>query len=259
VRLSYTEEKPLLVPNGIKCAINLGMTCFLAAVVSSGERWLYDGHDIGAFLKQTQRRRRQYQNDSKASARWGHGRTRTLQPIEKLQGAAERWRETRNQTIARRFVEWLVAHNVTELIIGDFTGIRDALPEKLKGGKFVWDLIQEWPFFDLQTRIVSCAEEAGMRVTQRDVERASQTCTFCGHVDPLSVKLKQRIHHCTKCGEKKHVDVSHCEVLLQRDAAGVPSKPKKGKKKKFVKKEDAAADAGTKSENGHSDPEPEAT
>lgn len=243
VRMSYTRVVPIAPKSGVKIALNLGMTVFLAACTSKGERWLYDGHDLLAFLKQMQKRRRQYQNDSKASMRWGHGRNRTLVPIDKLTGKAERWRETRNQGIARSFVAWCVDHGVIEIILGDFTGIRDGLPEKLKGGKYVWDLVQEWPYFDLQTRIVSCAEELGLHVKTLGAEKISQTCTVCGHVDALSVKLRRRIHECTKCQHQEHLDISACKVLLQREGAGVAPKVKK-KSRKQGKKPPPAAPAG---------------
>ncbi len=210
VRIAYRRRVDSLT-GGRAAAINKGMVCFLAAVTDSGTQWLYDGDDIAAFLAQTQARRRRYQRQVRASARIGHGRVRTLRPIEHLSGKAERWRETRCQTIARRFVTWLSKEGVTRLYVDDFSGIRDTPPELLEQGEWIWQKIQEWPYYQLQMRISSCCEEAGIAVIVRSPQGISQQCSYCGS---RKVSFNKRRISCLECKRSRHWDVSAATVSL---------------------------------------------
>lgn len=237
LRLSYKREVDVVAGPEVTAGINRGIRCFLAAITSTGEQCIYGGTDIVAFLKQMQRRRREYQRQLMFSNRRSHGRKRALKPIEKLEGTAERWRQTRCQTIARSFVRWLVQQKVTKLYVEDFTGIRDFAVEDL--GEHVGQLVQEWPYYQLQTRLVSCAEEAGLTVEQVPAEHISQTCPSCGHVDPENVDLKSWLMKCVECGHKRHLDVAAAWNVRVRGATsggkvliGDGAQKKKSKKKR---------------------------
>jgi transposase len=225
VTIAYKKLAPVIAPSERVAAINRGMCCFLMGVTHDGEQWRYDGNDIESYLKQMQRRRRSYQYDSKASNRWGHGRARTLRPIETLQGKAERWRQTKCQTIARRFARWCEERQITLVKLEDFSGIRDGLPEKLEGGKFVWDRIQEWPYFQLETRIASCLEEVGIAIERVPAHFISQRCPACGDVRPENTDLRRRRLKCQACGWSRNLDVAAAMNVLIRggdesDSAG---------------------------------------
>lgn len=197
---------------GRSAAINKGMVCFLAGVTDTGAQWLHDGDDIAAYLAEVQARRRRFQRQVKASGRIGHGRVRTLRPIEHLAGKAERWRETRCQVIARRFVLWLEKEGVTRLYVDDFSGIRDTPPELLEQGEWIWKKIQEWPYYQLQMRISSCCEEVGIEVVVRNPQGISSQCSFCGS---RKVSIRQRKISCAECKKTRHWDVSAAAVNLQ--------------------------------------------
>lgn len=197
---------------GKAAAINKGMVTFLAGVTETGEQWIHDGDDIAAYLAQIQARRKKHQRQVKASARIGHGRVRTLRPIEHLSGKAERWRETRCQVIARRFVDWLVKEGVTRLYIDDFSGIRDTPPEALKNGQWIWERIQEWPYYQLEMRIGSCCEEMGIETIRRNPNGISSRCSYCSSKQ-VSVVARKII--CQDCKKQRHLDVSAAAVNLQ--------------------------------------------
>lgn len=198
---------------GIKAAaINRGLRWFLAAVADDGLTWRYPGADIIAYLKQIQARRRQYQNDVTASGRVGHGRKRTLRPIKRLEEKAYNWRRTKCQTIARRFVKWLVEHQIGLLYVEDFTGIRDGEPISSR----IEQLKQEWPFYDLESRIVSCCEENGIEVQFVPAEYISQICPRCGHKDAGNKDLRHWLLCCTKCDWKQHLDLAAAKNVLVR-------------------------------------------
>lgn len=236
LRIAYrkTAERA----TGTKAAgINKGLVCFLAAVTETGARWQQDGADIEAYLKQVQSRRQRYQRQVKASSRIGHGRTRTLRPIEHLQGQGEAWRDTRCQTIARRFVNWLVAEGIGRLYIDDFSGIRDSVPEGLMRGESIWSRIQEWPFYKLQMKVISCCEEHGIETVIRNPKRISGTCPKCRS---RNVVFQKRKLHCKDCRHVVHWDIAAAQInLLDGEAERRGDKevePKKVKGKTKAKK-----------------------
>ncbi len=231
VRIAY-RRAVTSVTGGKAAAINKGMVCFLAGLTETGSQWIYDGDDIAAYLKQIQSRRQQYQRQVRASARIGHGRTRTLRPIEHLSGKAERWRETRCQTIARRFVDWLVKEGVTRLYLDDFTGIRDAPPETLEQGQWIWTRIQEWPYYQLQMRISSCCEEVGIETIVRSPQGISSSCSFCGS---RLVTIDKRRIRCSECKKSRHLDISAAAINLQS-----------GERERFGGGPEESADSGRK-------------
>lgn len=245
VRFSYTKEVHVPTARVVKYAgVNRGILTFLAGVLHSdgaatrgtsrdgdaattaatSAPWLYDGARIVAMLKQIQKRRREYQRDSKggASNRWGHGRNRTLAPIRKLEDQGARWRSTTNQTIARAFVNWLVENQVTHLRMEDLSGIRDSLPKgAARVAEPVRHLIEEWPYFDLGSRIKSCCEESAIEVEVVPAFFISQRCFKCGHIAPENVQLVERKMVCVKCAHSAHLDVNAARNV----ASGVTLKP----------------------------------
>ena len=216
--------------------INKGILTFLSAVTEDGARWMYDGAEVEAYLKQIQARRRRFQNQVKASNRIGHGRARVLRPIEHLQGQGEAWRDTRCQVIARRFVRWLVTESVGRLYIDDFSGIRDQPPEGLIRGEWIWGRIQEWPFYKLQMKVVSCCEEMGIETVIRNPKHISGTCPKCGSRE---VKYLSRKMHCGDCRHVVHWDIAAAQINLrdgERERCGEKEvEPKLKKSKKATK------------------------
>lgn len=215
LRLPYKRKVEATPADEKVVAINRGIVTFLAACGYDGKQWLYDGHDIEAYLAQMKRRRIAYQRSLKASNRGGHGRKRALRPIEHLQGKADRWRRTKSQTVARQFVLWCKRQGYTRILMEDFQGIRDGAPEALKGGEYVWERLQSWPYYDLGSRIASCAEELGMLVEVGDPTGNTQRCPKCGVVDPAIVDLKHRLVHHEGCF-KRHIDIAFCMNALAK-------------------------------------------
>lgn len=196
LRLAY-KRKVVQQPRTTRvAAINRGIINFLWMVTSSGKRWVYDGADIEAGLKRVQRQRIQRQSAVRASARIGHGRTKTLQPIQVLRRKGEMWRSSKCQTIARRVSEWLQGHEVSVLYMEDFSGIRRQAPEALKGGEAVWQRIQEWPYDQLGRRIRSCCEEIGIQVVERTAVDIT-ACPECDERENVVVKRDERRRHYT--------------------------------------------------------------
>lgn len=213
LRIAYTRiVEP--VPSDFKATVHTGICCLAYVMTANGRGLAYDGHDVEAYLRQVERRRREYKVDSKVSARHGHGLHRMLRPTEHLAGKADRWRKTKIQTIARRIVRWLAKEQVGHVVLGDYSGIRDGLPEKLRGGRPVWERIQTWPYYEMQQRIIACLQEAGIRHEIRPVSYISQTCRKCGHTAQENVRLESRDIRCCACGHREFIEKNAAHNLL---------------------------------------------
>jgi hypothetical protein len=219
VRISYSR-KVAAQTGAVEAAINRGVLCFLAMVTSTGEPWTYDGYDIEQYLKVLQHRRRRFQQSALASGRAGRGRKRLLRAIDHLSGKGERWRATRCQMIARRAAAWLADRGVSKVYIEDFSGIRNGEPAKLEGGLLTWQRIQEWPYFQLESRLRACLEELGIETVKVAPQYISQRCPACGVTDPSHTQLRARLLKCSTCGYSEHLDVAAARNVLARGASG---------------------------------------
>lgn len=202
---------------GMSAGINRGVRNFVVLSAEDGWKWIYEGQDILAFLHRIQARRRSYQYASKASNRDGRGRRRLLNdPTEHLQGRAQRYRETKNHVIARRLIAECVRRGIGFLYIEDFSGIRNGEPTDLVGGKTVWDLIQEWPCYDLMLKIIDKAEQAGIGHEIVPAHYISQRCPNCGTINPEHKDLRRWRLQCTKCKKWWNLDVAAAKNVLAR-------------------------------------------
>jgi ribosomal protein S27AE len=246
LRISY-KKKVELSTEADYAALNRGIAYFLVGYASNGERYILDGDDIRAHLKMLQGRRRQHQRVYRhaGSNRKGHGRKRALKPISHLYAKGEWWRETYNQTKARDFTNWCIKNNVVRVYLANFTNIRNDYVDKLEGGKRLWDLIQEWPYYNLQMRVISCLEEAGIEVYQMPAQYITRTCPRCGNVKEEAVISRK--YRCEACGYTQHRDVVACmnemkrgEEMLENGDEGLEKVSFKEKKKR-EKGSDASA------------------
>lgn len=216
MRIAYTRQVQRVAPNERYCAVTLGIVTILSALGYDGDRWMQDGAEIEAYLRQIQRRRKDYQRGRRGSNRYGHGTRKALQPTEILAGKAERWRADKVQTFARRLALWIHDRGYTHVYIANFSGVRDGVPEQLIGGKSVWDRIHTWPFYSMQLALTSCLEELGIDVTEMDPRRPHE-CPACFE-EKGQLYLKQRRFKCTGCGHSEHLDIARARRILTRAA-----------------------------------------
>lgn len=233
-RIAY---KRLVAPTkmGKTAAVNRGIRVFLACVTDTDDRWLYDGNDIIAYLKRTQMRRRQFQRDAKAAGRAGRGKKRILRPIEHLSGKAARWRATKCQTIARRLTKWLVDRGVKTLLIEDFERIRDTDLDD----PYITQLIQEWPYYQLEQRLRSCCAEEGIEVITLAPQYISQVCPKCGTHSEKNRDMRHWQLRCQNpsCNYRQHLDAAAAKNLLGRERGELPEpEPPKSARRKSRRK-----------------------
>lgn len=214
MRIAYTRQVPKVAPDERYCAVTLGIVTIVSALGCDNDRWMQDGAEVEAYLRQIQKRRRKYQRARRGSNRFGHGRKKALQPIEILAGKAERWRANKVQTFGRRLAQWIADRGYTHVYVANFSGCRDTVPEQLLGGKSVWDRIQTWPFHAMQLALTSCLEELGIGVTEMDPRRPHE-CPVCFE-EKGRLLLRLRRFKCEGCGHGEHLDIARARRILSR-------------------------------------------
>jgi IS605 OrfB family transposase len=104
---------------------------------------------------------------------------------------------------SRRIVDFANEHTKAAISLENLTGYRNS-----EGA------IHDWPFSELQEKIVYKARESGIPIVFVDPAYSSQTCRKCGNT-----KSSQRNGHefnCRNCGYEVHADVNAAFNLAQR-------------------------------------------
>jgi transposase len=130
---------------------------------------------------------------------------------------AERWRETKCQIVARQFSKWFSDRGVSTVFVDDLTDIRDQNPARL--GAVIYNRIQEWPYYQLQTRLISCLEEAGITAIRNEVKDISRICPECSHKNEATTVYRDRLFKCERCGYTRHIDVVAAINNMKRGCA----------------------------------------
>ncbi|MFO7966798.1 MAG: transposase [Archaeoglobaceae archaeon] len=103
-------------------------------------------------------------------------------------------------TIVSRFVATCYSRSVSEIVMGDLTGIRDNGNMGKKSNSMVHNF---WSHSYLIQRIEEKAEEYGIKVVQVDERGTSSQCPKCGS---KKVVKRGRLLKCKDCGLEAHRD-----------------------------------------------------
>jgi len=108
------------------------------------------------------------------------------------------WKYTDHVTnvASRRVVDMAVEHAPCQITLEDLTHIRETAT----------DPIHDWPFAEIQEKIISKAQEEGIPVTMIDPRNSSMTCRKCGETNPAM--RADREFDCWECGYEVHADVN---------------------------------------------------
>jgi putative transposase len=115
------------------------------------------------------------------------------------------WRYTDHITnvASRRVVDFASEHAPACIQLEDLTHLRES----------VEDPIHDWPYGEIQEKIVSKATEEGIAVQFIDPRNTSQTCRKCGHTTALN--RDDREFACQRCGYEVHADVNAAINIAQ--------------------------------------------
>jgi len=104
------------------------------------------------------------------------------------------------------------------IVIGRLKGLR----QRIKGGRRIRRLINNFPYYKLMQYIKYKAEWIGIAVMEVSEAYTSQTCHNC-HIRDKSARKTQGLFHCRNCGLQMNADYNGSMNILKR-ALGVLSK-----------------------------------
>lgn len=135
----------------------------------------------------------------------GKGRTKKLEPLERLRKAEHNWVHTQNHLFSREVVNFAVQTHAATIHMEDLSGFgKDDDGNADEKKEFV---LRNWSFYELQNMIVYKAAKYGIRVEKVKPAYTSKTCSCCGQIGfRQGVTFICENPACKQCGEKVHAD-----------------------------------------------------
>ena len=102
----------------------------------------------------------------------GHGRTKKLKHLEKLQLHEREFACTYNHNISRKVVQFAVKNNAAYINLEDLSGIGNSEKKEF--------VLRNWSYYELQKQIEYKAFKEGIEVRYVEPAYTSQICSVCG-------------------------------------------------------------------------------
>jgi len=125
----------------------------------------------------------------------------------------KKWQDNLFNNLIAKMFRVLNKNKVSELVVGDLTGIRE---DNSKGKRLNKMTHNYWSFDILLRKIQNKAEEFGIQLNHVTEEYTSKTCSLCGTI----TKPKDRIFICSDCGHFEHRDVLGAKNILFKSMYG---------------------------------------
>jgi len=184
-------------------AVDLGLNNIITATFSDGTSIIISGRELKAI--------RQY---------WQKVRAKVKPPSVTKRKPSRRYlkicrKEARQiahrlHIISKEFVKMCKEKDVTHIVFGDLTGIRD----KIKYSRRINQQLHNWNFAQLVDFITYKAERVGIAVERISERYTSQTCCDCGTVDKSNRKTRG-LYVCD-CGNHINADRNGANNILQK-------------------------------------------
>ena len=120
-----------------------------------------------------------------------------------------RFRDAIN-TIVHRFSKLCLEKNVSEIIVGDVTHIRD---NNDKGSKINSLIHNFWSFRYIIERPKTTSENFGIKVKLVKEYHTSSVCPFC---EAKGRRIKRGLFYCPKCNQVMNADVVGCLNIAKK-------------------------------------------
>lgn len=175
-----------------------------------------DGQEILDFKKQIYRRKRLLQRSRSWSGNGsqGHGRKTLMKPLDKLAHKISRYRETKNHAMSRVIVKEAIANNCGTIQMEDLSGISETNL-----------FLKQWTYYDLQTKIINKAREAGIDVILINPKYTSARCNKCGYIhrsiDKSLWRPDQAHFICQNCDYKENADLNAAKNIATKDIENI--------------------------------------
>ena len=189
----------------IVVGVDLGMNvpAYVATNITEERRAIGDREHFLNTRMVFQRRYKSLQR-LKATA-GGKGRTKKLEPLERLREAEHNWVHTQNHLFSREVVNFAVQTHAATIHLEDLSGFgkdNDGNADEKK--EFV---LRNWSYYELQNMIEYKAKIYGIRVEKIRPAYTSKTCSWCGQQgDRKSTTFICENPECKHYGEVIHAD-----------------------------------------------------
>ena len=128
--------------------------------------------------------------------------------LRRLSGREQRFQKWLNHNISKQLVQ--EAKQIgADLAFEDLTNIRESLNKKPRS-KTERRRTNNWAFYQLRLFVGYKANIAGVKVVFVPAAYTSQTCSRCGHIDPVKGKSyrKGKVFKCGHCGFEHDADIN---------------------------------------------------
>ena len=189
----------------IVVGVDLGVNvpAYVATNITEERKAIGDREHFLNTRMQFQRRYKSLQR-LKATA-GGKGRTKKLEPLERLRKAEHNWVHTQNHLFSREVVNFAVQTRAATIHLEDLSGFgKDDDGNADERKEFV---LRNWSYYELQNLIAYKAAKYGIKVEKVRPAYTSKTCSWCGQQGfRQGVTFICENPACKQCGEKVHAD-----------------------------------------------------
>jgi transposase len=185
-----------------KAALDIGANNLVACTTTTGEQYLYDGHELFEQFRATT------QEIARLQSLLPEGQY-SSQRVQRLYRKRTRRRDHAQAALCRDLIERLYDEGVDTVYIGGLTDVLEthwSVEANAKTHNF-------WAFKQFTDRLATTAEEYGIAIKVRSEAWTSQECPQCGSTD--RTHRHQDLLMC-RCGFEGHADLTASQTFLAR-------------------------------------------
>lgn len=192
------DVKKIKLDQKLSVGVDLGLAIPAYVALSKGpQRKAIGSKDTFLHVRgQMQARHRDLQR-SLTMVKGGHGRTRKLKAMNRIEGKERRFAKQYNHFVSKRVVDFAVQNGAGTIKMEMLEGF-----DKEHKDSFI---LRNWSYFELQTAIEYKAKRFGIKTVKVDPYHTSQTCSECGHFEE-GQRPSQSKFICKKCGKEFNAD-----------------------------------------------------
>jgi putative transposase len=194
-----TQDTPLASETA---ALDIGANNLVACTTTTGDQYLYEGHQLFQRFRETTR------EIARLQSKLEDGRY-SSERIRRLYRKRTRRRDHAQEALCRDLIERLYDEGVDTVYIGGLTDVLEthwSVETNAKTHNF-------WAFKKFTERLACTAEEYGISVEVRSEAWTSQECPQCGSTDRTT---RHRDTLTCPCGFEGHADLTASETFLER-------------------------------------------
>lgn len=205
---------------GVKMSIKNPVT---AIATGKTKPFIIEGGEIEEYRKRLESRKRSmsHQRAVCADGSRGHGYKTRMKAVNVVGDKVSMFRDTYNHKVSRAVVDYAERMGCGKIQIEDLTGITTENP-----------FLQNWSYYDLQTKIKYKAKEKGIKVVTISRSHLNERCCKCGCISKSNI-TEENSFKCSnsECGFESSLDYNSALNLAIIDIDKVIAKETKKSEK----------------------------